>query len=330
MRACVLQVTSTCTDPAHTVAANMDSYGHCCDAPLPMRGAYAGGTAGPPTGKTCCGSSLVVADTDGEEDVCCESGTRGAPSADCSASPDFVQHGCGYALTSDMTTSVGTAADGFGSTLQQCRGRCVSAGYAFFGLGCPSATQTLCQCYSAARIGPLSAGLDTPETRSCANPAGECTPPASLAFGGKAYSLGGANVAAVYSTACNAHGGATDRDERRAYCTAADGSAACTPLRCALLDKSRCSPLDSPQRAAARDAQRTQCSHPRVQPARSAHHGGCRCVGVRALQVPGDRRRLRPQRLRLALRSARRARPLRHVRARAAHSLSDGLLIACE
>ena len=38
------------------------------------------------------------------------------------------------------------------ATLVACRGKCASRGFPFFGLGCPMASSTVCQCYTAERI----------------------------------------------------------------------------------------------------------------------------------------------------------------------------------
>ena len=108
-----------------------------------------------------------------------------------------VQHGCGEGLVSDKTSEVATATEGYGGTITACKEFCKGEGFPFFGLGCPSATKTLCQCYSQSKID--SAGLGTAETKSCANPAGECTATNQIWFQSTQYSLGGANKAAVYA-----------------------------------------------------------------------------------------------------------------------------------
>ena len=111
----------------------------------------------------------------------------------------LTQYGCGDSLASDRTTQVATAADGYVGTVTACRDYCNSEGFPFFGLGCPSATQTLCQCYRDDSL--ESQGFTIfPKTESCASPGGECSASASVNFDGKEYSLGGANKAAVYGT----------------------------------------------------------------------------------------------------------------------------------
>ena len=108
-----------------------------------------------------------------------------------------VQHGCADGLSSDRTREVATAAEGYGSTITSCKEHCAGEGFPFFGLGCPSATKTMCQCYTQSRID--GAGLSSPETKSCANPAGKCTNTDVIMFQSTPYYLGGSNRAAVYA-----------------------------------------------------------------------------------------------------------------------------------
>ena len=100
---------------------------------------------------------------------------------------------------------VGTAADGFEATMVACRDRCRAAGrwLLYFGLGCPKATGTICNCYKASHLRQngfdVHRGIAAANVTSCANPLGACTNTDRLESGGNTYHFGGANFAAIYA-----------------------------------------------------------------------------------------------------------------------------------
>ena len=111
----------------------------------------------------------------------------------------FVQYGCGLRLKSSHSPpTVGTAADGFGATLVACRDACVTRGFDFFGLGCPAADHTACQCYLPSFL--EANGLGVPLAAPCTAAGGICINTAVVEHGGNRYSIGGAYSAAIYST----------------------------------------------------------------------------------------------------------------------------------
>jgi hypothetical protein len=109
----------------------------------------------------------------------------------------FVQHGCAGGGQNDRRMpNVGTAADGV-DIFVTCHAACAAAGYAYFGLECPMATSTHCQCYTDERVANL--GLTAPSDASCAASRGHCSNTATLTHDGKTYELGGAGRGSIYS-----------------------------------------------------------------------------------------------------------------------------------
>ena len=118
----------------------------------------------------------------------------------------YVQHGCSGPWQYDRRPrNVGTAADGL-TIFHTCRDACVAAGYPFFGLECPQATRTHCQCYTSSRvanIGPspsiadCTASLYTHGFYAPFTPP-PCTNTAFLDYNGNRYYLGGANRGSIY------------------------------------------------------------------------------------------------------------------------------------
>jgi len=134
----------------------------------------------------------------------CSTNQFGPPSSSATLPPTlhhYNQHGCavGIALTR-AATDVGTAADGFENTFDSCRDMCADAEYPFFGLECPMADKTHCQCYSQETI--ENADQLNPSVEVCANVANpvHCSNDYKLMHGGREYYLGGANVGSIYST----------------------------------------------------------------------------------------------------------------------------------
>lgn len=99
---------------------------------------------------------------------------------------------------------VGTAAGGFAGSFQACNDICKGGGYTHFGLECPMASATHCQCatsvtsssanpvWDAGAFGTKGAGP------SCANILAHCNNAATLTHEGFIYEMGGASVGSVY------------------------------------------------------------------------------------------------------------------------------------
>ena len=88
--------------------------------------------------------------------------------------------------------NVGTAAQGFSATFVACNNICLVRGYTHFGLECPMATHTHCQCGGSSTAS--NAGLGTDCTRSISH----CNNQATLSHWGTVYKLGGHSRGSVY------------------------------------------------------------------------------------------------------------------------------------
>ena len=93
---------------------------------------------------------------------------------------------------------VGTAAEGFAATFDACADICRTRGFAYFGLECPMAGGTHCQCQDGTDLGTMGSrdecsGAADLDLRHCSNTA-------SLTHEGVEYYLGGPDRGSVYST----------------------------------------------------------------------------------------------------------------------------------
>ena len=92
--------------------------------------------------------------------------------------------------------NVGTASQGFSATFVACNVR----GYTYFGLECPMATQTHCECGGSSTASNMGLGTD------CTRSIRHCNNQATLSHWGTVYKLGGHSRGSVYVVSADGTG----------------------------------------------------------------------------------------------------------------------------